>query len=1082
VLALGAGGGAAAEPFELVVSLSPDRSNPAALEGATASGDIYVFTRPDDGVTRVRFYLDDPARSGPPLKTETNGPFDLAGTVKKSGLAIPFDTTTIADGAHTVTAALDVSGGGTQVVSAAFTVANGNEPPPPPPPPPSDVDLLLSGSPDRSSPAPLEGSALVGPAYIFTGPDTGVSQVSFFLDDPTMSGSARKIENGAPFDFAGSASNGLANPFDTTTVADGFHSITASVKFTDGRTSVVTRSFTVANEGEPPPPPPPPGDLDVFLSGSPDRSSPAPLEGSALVGPAYIFTGPDTGVSQVSFYLDDPTMSRSPRKIEKGAPFDFAGSASNGLANPFDTTTVADGPHSITASVKFADGRTSVVTRTFTVANAGPVLTFTPASVALTTQPGGQASALVDLAVTTQEPLGFSVSDGSDWLTVSPSSGTVPVELRLDVDADGLSVGSYQATVEATAAGAGSASLGVMLTVSDPSGTPRVPDQVHLAWSDDPSTTLTVVWRTLDPGTPSAVEYRASGESEWLSAGGAIRPSGTTGALHEALLAPLEPGTTYDYRVLGDGGAWSPVFTARTAPLRGPADFDAVYVADTGIVGRADALTTGTQQVIDEIAALRPTVVLLGGDYAYYNTETRFGTLDAAIDAWFNQMQPIGTSSPMMVSYGNHEILLSEGFAPWAARFPTPAGHDDRRHYSFDIGDVHFVSILAVSETGGLSSSTLSWIENDVNAARAAGARWIVPFFHVAPFSDGKNHPSNLTLRGQLGPLFERLGVKVAIASHDQSYERTYPLTDVPDTNAPTTLRKRCYTQADGVTWVKVSPGGKLSNKNGSFSVFATNPQPAWTAFRDNTRHHFLRLLVSASGTLTTQVYGLAGDGSPAVIIDEFTYTLDVCAPELALAPETVDLSVDPENPQASKPVGVSTSDGQAAAVLSSASSWLTASPASVTTPGTAQVMADGTGLTAGTYTATLTAAAAGFVSSGASVTLTVHDLLVSQTPDRAAPDRLRGSTLVGDAYIFVPGASNVKQVRFWLDNPSMSGSPRKVEKSPPFDFAGTATDGSALLFDTDRISDGTHTISAALDLTDGGTYELHGTFTIDND
>jgi hypothetical protein len=178
----------------------------------------------------------------------------------------------------------------------------------------------------------------------------------------------------------------------------------------------------------------------------------------------------------------------------------------------------------------------------------------------------------------------------------------------------------------------------------------------------------------------------------------------------------------------------------------------------------------------------------------------------------------------------------------------------------------------------------------------------------------------------------------------------------------------------------------------------------------------------------------------------------------------------------------VSTSNGQAQAVLSSAAPWLTASPAAVTTPGTVQATVDGTGLPAGTYTATVTATAAGFVSSGASVTMTVHDLLVSQTPDRAAPNRLRGSTLAGDAYIFVPNATSVTQVRFWLDNPSMSGSPRKVEKSPPFDFAGTATDGSALLFDTDRISDGTHTISASLDLADGGTYALHGTFTIDND
>ena len=43
-----------------------------------ASGDVYVFTRPDDGVSSVDFYLDAPP-TGTPYRSERSAPFDLVG-------------------------------------------------------------------------------------------------------------------------------------------------------------------------------------------------------------------------------------------------------------------------------------------------------------------------------------------------------------------------------------------------------------------------------------------------------------------------------------------------------------------------------------------------------------------------------------------------------------------------------------------------------------------------------------------------------------------------------------------------------------------------------------------------------------------------------------------------------------------------------------------------------------------------------------------------------------------------------------------------------------------------------------------
>jgi len=363
---------------------------------------------------------------------------------------------------------------------------------------------------------------------------------------------------------------------------------------------------------------------------------------------------------------------------------------------------------------------------------------------------------------------------------------------------------------------------------------------------------------------------------------GGTRPSGTSGILHQVTVRSLLPATSYQYRVRGPRRSWSRAFTARTAPRRVSSDFDFAYVADTGLIGRSDGLATGTKQVIAEIAKLNPLFVLGGGDFAYYSSDKRYGSLDNSIDAWFNQMQPVAARAPLMPAYGNHEILLKERYEDWAPRFPTPTGYggfDNRQNYSFEVGDVHFVSILSVRDGNmPLPQEQVNWIDQDIAAAQAARKRWIIPFMHAPAFGDGENHRPNRALRDQLSPIFERYGVKLVIASHDQAYERSYPLVGVTSTRyTATSTDPGCYTRADGVTYVKVSPGGKLSNISGGFSPFRNPETPSWTAYRNNTIHNFAHVRVSRTGVLQFATWGVKGDGSPPVLIDSFRYTIGSC-------------------------------------------------------------------------------------------------------------------------------------------------------------------------------------------------------------
>jgi hypothetical protein len=103
---------------------------------------------------------------------------------------------------------------------------------------------------------------------------------------------------------------------------------------------------------------------------TPNRSKPALLAGATLRGNVYVFLTPNMpGIRQVRFHLDDPVMARAPRQIERLVHYDFAGGALE-AANPFNTATVVDGSHTITAAVDFTSGATEVVQAGFAVSNA----------------------------------------------------------------------------------------------------------------------------------------------------------------------------------------------------------------------------------------------------------------------------------------------------------------------------------------------------------------------------------------------------------------------------------------------------------------------------------------------------------------------------------------------------------------------------------------------------------------------------------------------------------------------------------------------------------------------------------------
>ncbi len=113
-----------AATHDLSLSFSPDRSGAVPLQGETVSGDIYVFTSPETGISQVSFYLDDPGMAGSPIQVERLAPYDFAGSSPDQSAALPYDTAQLSDGVHEITELIELSGGGSEIVSSTFTVAN----------------------------------------------------------------------------------------------------------------------------------------------------------------------------------------------------------------------------------------------------------------------------------------------------------------------------------------------------------------------------------------------------------------------------------------------------------------------------------------------------------------------------------------------------------------------------------------------------------------------------------------------------------------------------------------------------------------------------------------------------------------------------------------------------------------------------------------------------------------------------------------------------------------------------------------------------------------------------------------------
>lgn len=368
-------------------------------------------------------------------------------------------------------------------------------------------------------------------------------------------------------------------------------------------------------------------------------------------------------------------------------------------------------------------------------------------------------------------------------------------------------------------------------------------DQIHLSWTDDPQTTMAIIWHTAR-STRSQVSYRTPGGA-WQEKQGKEpdpRPLGP-GVWHEVHLSGLQPGTTYRYTVSGVGGSTrSSTFT--TAPDRSvPFRFDAF--ADQGEC-KASLRGTAACAVIAGIAADKPAFVVAAGDLAYGNDDG----LDAN-DRWFNDIMAYSREAPLMPAWGNHENdRAKDPIENWKGRFALPGSED---YYSFDYGNTHFIALPERYVDIKANSAFAAWLRNDLErASRDPAIRWKVAYGHRPIYSSGQRHGPEQRFVEHVVPLFEQYGLDLYISGHEHNYERTLPVRG----GTPTSTDRLRVTQGQGITYVVTGGGGRPT-----YDDFG--PQQPWGATRAVTHQH-LRVDV------TDQQLSFDSVDNSGLVIDHF--------------------------------------------------------------------------------------------------------------------------------------------------------------------------------------------------------------------
>jgi hypothetical protein len=364
--------------------------------------------------------------------------------------------------------------------------------------------------------------------------------------------------------------------------------------------------------------------------------------------------------------------------------------------------------------------------------------------------------------------------------------------------------------------------------MSAPNGRPRpdrsadgTPEQIHLTWGDDPARSMVVSWAS--PG--QAVRPRVRIGQRVIPAQQRVYTDGLNGHTvwtYHARVHGLRPGATYGYAVTADNdlNAADPFSATFTTAPQGRAAFRFTSFGDLATPNADWAGSYGqSAYAVGAVESFQPLFHLLNGDLCYAGLNP--GAQPQVWRDFGNNNQASAAHRPWMPVPGNHEIEFGngpQGLTSYLTRYTLPSNGTpglEGHWYSFLIGSVLFVSLsaddVAYQDAGafvtgpgplipaaatanpampGIPAGTsfyvrgysggaqTRWLEATLAAARRdACVDWIIATMHQCACSSSRaGNGSDLGIRQEWLPLFDRYEVDLVLSGHDHGYERSFPV------------------------------------------------------------------------------------------------------------------------------------------------------------------------------------------------------------------------------------------------------------------------------------------------------------------
>jgi predicted phosphodiesterase len=233
------------------------------------------------------------------------------------------------------------------------------------------------------------------------------------------------------------------------------------------------------------------------------------------------------------------------------------------------------------------------------------------------------------------------------------------------------------------------------------------------------------------------------------------RITSAAGRIHRFTLEGLPARARINYRVQA-GASQSEQLAFHTAPRPG----DVVRIGIYGDVrGGHDTHRRLVEAMLGEgldLIAVTGDMVLRGSDAGDWQ---RF----------FAVTRELLASVRYVPAIGNHDLGWSPADPDIFALPAGPAGRPDHAYwYSLDLADVH---VVFLDSNAYEQKEQEQWLEGDLAAARARGARAIIAVTHDGPYSRGL-HRGNQVARDRYVPILAKHHVDLLVAGHDHLYQR----------------------------------------------------------------------------------------------------------------------------------------------------------------------------------------------------------------------------------------------------------------------------------------------------------------------